>query len=85
VWWPQGGAPAAIEDGKWSVLVTYGVPRDTGATFEVTARVVDAPANQKIKEWFKRVEETGTYPGMRLPAFVEECGAPPVVSVLRTE
>jgi hypothetical protein len=82
IWWPQGGGAAAIENGKWSVLVTFGGPQDRGAPFEVAALVVDHATHAKLEAWFKQAEESKSYPGMRLPVFVEGC-EPPKITVTK--
>lgn len=73
LWWPQGGGQAQIRDGKWSVLVTYGLPRDAGNEFEVAAGIFDDTENKKLLSWIRKAEETGQYPGMHLPESVEGC------------
>ncbi len=77
LWWPEGGGSAPISaKGKWEVLVTYGIPRDAGSDFEITTAVVSDADNDRLLNWVKRAEETGQYPGMRLPASVEGCPTP---------
>ncbi len=74
IWWPQGGGSASINrGGQWQVLVSLGSDRDERAVFEILALVVDERANDALNAWVRRAEDTGRYPGMRLPAGVEGC------------
>lgn len=82
IWWPQGGGAATLERTRWSVLATFGTPQNRGAAFEITALVVDGPASAKLDAWCKTAEETGKYPGMRLPVFVKGC-TPPKITVTK--
>ena len=73
LWWPQGGGAAQIRDGRWTVFVTYGQPRDMGSDFEVTAAVLGDRASAELDNWMTRAEHTGQYPGIPLPASVQGC------------
>lgn len=73
LWWPEGGGPALVQNGRWQVLVTFGLPRDAGSDFEITAAVVDDARNAELLNWVKKAEETGNYPGIVLPASVSGC------------
>lgn len=72
-WWPQGGGPALVDQGKWQVSVTYGLPRDIGRDFEIVAVAVEAEANATLKAWVQRADSTGTYPPTALPASPASC------------
>jgi hypothetical protein len=71
-WWPQGGGPVPVNQGRWKVPVTYGGPRDVGYDFEIAALVVGPPTSQLWMDWVSRVKETGEFPPVPLPpaAFV---------------
>jgi hypothetical protein len=69
-WWPQGGGPAEIEDGKWKVLVKFGVPNEYG-TFEIATAVVDAQRNEDLKKWVE--EAPPNYFPTKFPSLVEGC------------
>lgn len=84
IWWPQGGGPAEVDRGEYSVLVTLGGPQDVGAEFEILVEVVDGAESAKLDAWFKRADATGNYPGMGLPTFVAGCGVPPRITVVKT-
>jgi hypothetical protein len=86
LWWPAGGGAATIErgSGSFATLATLGLPRDIGAEFELLAQIVDDSEHTRLQQWFKRAEESGQYPGISRPPFVEGCGAPPRVMVTKT-
>jgi len=73
LWWPQGGGSAKVREGKWRVVVTYGQNRDLGSEFELTTAVLADADDSDMNNWIKRAEETGQYPGIRLPASVQGC------------
>jgi hypothetical protein len=73
LWWPQGGGAAKVQDGKWLAFVTYGQNRDLGSDFELTVAVLADAADADMNNWIKRAEETGQYPGVRLPASQQGC------------
>jgi hypothetical protein len=73
LWWPQGGGPAQLKDGKYSVVVTYGLPRDAGSSFELIAAVVDEAKHAELLNWVREAETKGSYPGMVLPASRDGC------------
>jgi len=73
LWWPQGAGPASIEDGKWEVLAYWGAPQDSGRDFDVLAAVLEPAVSNRLLDWVKKGDETGTYPGMRFPAVVHSC------------
>jgi hypothetical protein len=83
--WPQGGGPAAVTNGngKWKAFVTYGLPRDAGAQFQVVAAVVDDTKNAELLNWVKKSDETGQYPGIIPPAFLPDCEVKSVVVTRR--
>ncbi|HEX8983970.1 MAG TPA: class I SAM-dependent methyltransferase [Bryobacteraceae bacterium] len=66
-WWPQGGAPAAVEQGSWGVPVHYGEPRDAGFDFEIAAVIIGAATNEAWLDWAERARETGACPPVVLP------------------
>ena len=73
LWWPQGGGAAKVQEGRWRVFVTYGQSRDLGSDFELTTAVLSDAADADMNNWIKRAEETGNYPGIRLPASLQGC------------
>jgi hypothetical protein len=73
VWWPQGGGPAQVTEGRWSVLSYYGEPRDVGAKFEVTARVFDASGHRILSDWVASAAATGKYVGILAPPSIVDC------------
>lgn len=73
LWWPQGSGPAEINQGKWKVVAYFGVPRDIGSEFEITARVVNAAVNKSLEEWVITSEKSGRYPGISMPEWVSGC------------
>jgi hypothetical protein len=73
LWWPQGGGAAKVREGRWRVVVTYGQNRDLGSEFELTTAVLADADDSDMNNWIKRAEETGQYPGIRLPASVQGC------------
>jgi Methyltransferase domain len=67
-WWPQGSGAAMVRDKRWSVNVTYGGPQDAGRDFEIAALAVGPATHQLWTDWVARVNETGLYPPVQLPA-----------------
>ena len=67
-WWPQAAGPVSIANGRWSVTVQYGEPRDSGHVFEIAAAVVTQEVSERWQEWVRSVQETGKYPPVRLPS-----------------
>jgi hypothetical protein len=53
--------------------VTYGQNRDLGSDFELMVAVLADAADADMNNWIKRAEETGQYPGVRLPASLQGC------------
>lgn len=68
--WPQGGGPARLEEGRWSVFVTYGVPGELG-TFEIAVVAVGDQADQDLRAWVR--DTRPPYPPTSFPNTVEEC------------
>ncbi len=85
IWWPQSGAAAEIQHSEYHVLALLGEPRDRGREFELVAEVVDANENAKLETWYRRAEETKSYPGIQLPPFLAGCGTPVKVVVTKNE
>jgi hypothetical protein len=83
IWWPQGGGAATVERGEYSVLASLGGPQDLGADFEILAQVLEGSDDATLNAWFKVAEQTGKYPGMRLPPAADGCGTPPKVTVTK--
>lgn len=79
LWWPQGGGAAKVQEGKWLAFVTYGQSRDLGSDFELTTAVLGDTSDADMNNWIKRAEETGQYPGIRLPASLQGCISKTVV------
>lgn len=73
LWWPQGGGPAQIDKEKWMTVVTYGQDRDRGSEFEVAAVVLEEREHADMLNVVKRYEDSGQYPGVRLPPPARDC------------
>jgi hypothetical protein len=69
-WWPQGGGPASIEDGRWAVYVTYGVSGQLGP-FDVAVVAVGPQANQELREWVQAARPP--YPPTDFPPTLPQC------------
>jgi hypothetical protein len=65
-WWPQGG-PVPVCDGRWSVGVSYGEPRDFGHFFEVCALAVGPATTSEWMRWLDRAKATGICSPSPLP------------------
>jgi len=79
LWWPQGGGPADVTNGKWIVVATYGLDRDRGSQFEVAGVVLDEKENKEMLNLVRRYEERGDYPGVRMPPGAEGCPVAKIV------
>jgi hypothetical protein len=66
-WWPQGGGPLLLDNGRWSVRVQYGESRDAGHDFEIVALATRDAMNDLWMTWVKHVHSTGEYPPVQLP------------------
>ena len=75
-WWPQGGGAAVVENGRWSVFVTYGIPGELG-TYEVAAVVVDGGTDAILRAWVQ--EARPPYLPTTFPNTMEECPVRKVV------
>ena len=67
-WWPQGGR---INPGKgqWNVQVWLGREKeDTGKEFDIAVILVNEKDDQYYRDYLKTGQETGSYPGIPLPA-----------------
>ena len=73
LWWPQGAGAAKVREGKWRAYVTYGQNRDLGSDFELTTAALSDADDADMNNWIKRAEDTGQYPGIRLPASLQGC------------
>jgi len=71
-WWPQGGGPARVESGEWSVSVRYGTERDRGRELYFAAVVVDAGVHQQLEQWVVEAPQRG-YLAIRFPETVPGC------------
>jgi hypothetical protein len=72
-WWPQGGGRTEVSStGSWVCDGTFGdendPAKDAGATFQVTAVIVDSAADAKLTSYVEMTDKTGRYPGTSLPA-----------------
>ena len=54
-WWPQGGGPVRVVDGRWSCRIQYGGPCDANHTFEVLAAIVSPAINRYWLDWVTQV------------------------------
>ena len=70
-WWPQGGAETHVENGHWTVNVTYGVDTDKG-NFEVAAVAVGDSTSKDLDHWVETAPARN-YPPRPFPASVEGC------------
>ncbi len=66
-WWPQGGGPLCVGQGRWRVTVAYGGPQDAGSDFEIAAVVVRQTTNEFWMEWVSRTKESNSFSPVRLP------------------
>ena len=71
-WWPQGGGPADVDDGSWTVQVTYGTSQDQGP-FDIVAVVVGSTENARLRRWVEDTGRTGSYPPIDLPRTLPTC------------
>jgi hypothetical protein len=79
--WPQaGGSPHIDPDSTWSAYVTFGVPRDSGAPFEIIAAVVDDARHADLMKWVNKSDEAARYDiGVDQPTFLPACQVQRVV------
>ena len=71
-WWPQGGGNAEVKKtGRWVADAAFGdendLKKDAGATFEITAVIVDGDAHKELRTYVKTSEADNRYPGTDLP------------------
>jgi hypothetical protein len=72
-WWPQGGGNTEVnrKTGRWVSDAAFGEEndpaKDAGATFEITAVVVDSAAHNGLVSYVEQTEKTKQYPGTPLP------------------
>lgn len=67
-WWPQGSGPVPVHDGRWSVGVHFGEPRDVGYRFEICALAVGPATTAEWLRWLDRAKTTANWPPVALPA-----------------
>lgn len=67
-WWPQNKGAVSVARTRWKVSVSYGGPQDAGCDFEIAALVVGPPTHELWIDWVARVQETGLFPPVQLPA-----------------
>ena len=68
VWWPQIGEILLDADGSWIQSAFLGQARDVGFDFEIRAIWVDAGTHNQLTSYLAHGAQTGSYPGMALPA-----------------
>ena len=61
-WWPQGGGPRKVVDGRWECDVTYGETKDLGCVFEIAVVAVGSSVNDFLLTWCR-----GAAMGSRAP------------------
>jgi hypothetical protein len=61
-WWPQGGGPVRVENGRWASGISYGEPRDAGFAFEIAAVVVGRAVHEVWLGWVDGTTECGAFP-----------------------
>ena len=67
-WWPQGGRIDPWK-GQWNVLAWFGREKeDIGKGFDIAVILVDERDNQYYWNYLETGKETGSYPGIPLPA-----------------
>ncbi len=72
--WPQGGGPAILIDGDWTVLSFFGQEHDIGNEFVIYEVAVDETADTALQRWVRRGVDTGYYPPLTsFPNVVEGC------------
>ncbi len=69
-WWPQGGGPANVADGEWTVYTTFGTPNDSGV-FEIAVVIVDDQAHAILLQWVQNVRPP--YPPTPFPNVMPGC------------
>ena len=67
-WWPQNKGAVSVDRTRWKVSVSYGGSQDAGCDFEIAALVVGPATHELWIDWVARVEETGLFPPVQLPA-----------------
>ena len=67
-WWPQNKGAVSVARTRWKVSVSYGGPQDAGCDFEIAALVVGPATHELWIDWVARVQETGLFPPVQLPA-----------------
>lgn len=66
-WWPQGGGPAAVENGTWRLSVAYGEDRDMHFPFEICALAIRGEITKSWLEWIQRARATEDCSPLLLP------------------
>lgn len=67
-WWPQGGRINPWK-GEWTVQARLGREKeDIGKEFDIAVILVNEKDDQYYREYLKTGQETGSYPGIPLPA-----------------
>jgi hypothetical protein len=69
-WWPEGGGPAPVTDGRWRVYATYGEPEELG-NFEIAVVVVGPEADQTLRRWVQ--EARPPWPPTSFPNTLPQC------------
>jgi len=69
-WWPQGGGPAPVDEGRWTVYATYGSSGELG-NFEIAVVVVGTQADQSLRAWVQNARPP--YPPTQFPNTLPQC------------
>ena len=67
-WWPQGGGPVPVKQGRWRTCVKYGEQHDQGHDFEICAIAVQRPTQELWRRWVERAAAGHSDAPVSLPA-----------------
>jgi hypothetical protein len=72
--WPQGGGPARLIDGRFRILSYIGRPEDIGTQFVVHLAIVDEQTNQILRGWVRDSNVKRSFdPIDAFPSVVDGC------------
>jgi Methyltransferase domain len=56
-WWPQGGGPVPVTDGRWQCAVEYGGPEGPTSWFEILAVLANSSITSYLLHWGESAAE----------------------------